>query len=140
MPLLKIIQALAAIERRAIPQAQVYEDLPESLGRLPAILNLPGEGAIPWGERDVIYPIHHSVDVQVLVSRSDQPSQLRQVMEWLEPLRAALDRDRTLGGVAHNAGVSGYRLGTVQYAGVSYVALIITVRADELVPAGEVAT
>lgn len=138
MPLPEIIHALAELERQAIPQAQVYEDLPESLGRLPAILNTPGEGSIPFGERDVTYPVHHAVDVHVVVSRADQPASLQQVMGWIEALRAAIDRDHTLGGTVLNSGVSGYRLASLQYAGTTYITLVITVKADELVVAGEV--
>lgn len=137
MPVETIIHALVGVERTAMPQAQVYEHLPESVGKLPAILHWPAGGNIPW-DRDVTYIIDHTIEVRVLFSRADAPSSDAGAKPWIEKLRRAIDRDPKLGGVVENSGVTGYRYGIVEYGGTTYLAVVITVRAVERVIAGEV--
>lgn len=120
-----------------MPRAHVYENLPESVGELPAILHwLPG-GNIPW-PRDVTYNLTHSIDVRVFFSRANAPTSDAQAKPWIEKLRKAIDKDPKLQDTAFNSGVTGYRYGEASYAGVTYLMLSITVQAIEKIIAGEV--
>lgn len=137
MPVETIIHALAGIEKQVMPQAQVYENLPESIGSTPAILHWLANGTIPW-PRDVTYTIEHDIDVRVLFSRADAPQSDATAKPWIEKLRQAIDKDPHLGIGIESSGVTGYRYGSTEYGGVTYLSLSITVRAIERVIAGEV--
>jgi hypothetical protein len=139
MPVETIIHALAGIEKKVMPQATVYENLPESTPNVPAIIHWPAGGTIPW-DRDVTYTIDHTIEVRVLFSRADAPSSDAAAKPWIEKLRKAIDQDPHLGIGIEDSGVTGYRYGYVEYGGVTYLSIIITVRAIERVVAGEVQT
>ncbi|GMA49321.1 hypothetical protein GCM10025857_06780 [Alicyclobacillus contaminans] len=132
-----IIHALAGIEKKVMPQAQVYENLPESIGTLPSVLHWLAGGSIPW-DRDVTYTIQHDIDVRVFFGRADAPQSDVAAKPWIEKLRQAIDADPRLGGVVENSGVTGYRYGMAEYGGTMYLMLGITVRAIERVVAGGV--
>lgn len=73
MPVESIISALAQVAKRAKPDSAVYEALPESVGRLPAILFWPGHGTVDWPRANT-YTITHEIEVRLLFSRADQPA------------------------------------------------------------------
>lgn len=132
-----IIHALANIEKQVMPEATVYENLPESIGSLPAIIHWLSPGNIPW-PRDMTYTIEHNIEVRVLFSRADMPSSDAVAKTYIEKLRQAIDADPHLGIGIENSGVTGYQYGYTDYAGVTYLSLVINVKAIERVIAGGV--
>ena len=92
----QIVHQLALIEKSLLPEADVYEDMPETLGTLPAILHYVTGGTSPMGQRDVTYDFTHNIDSQILFSRVDQPSSDKCVKQLIDPLRAAIDKDAKL--------------------------------------------
>ncbi|MCO7177017.1 hypothetical protein ACFP7A_01215 [Sporolactobacillus kofuensis] len=138
MPVTNIIHQLAQIEKSVMPGATVYENLPESVGSLPVVLHYLSNGTIPFGDRDVTYNVTHNIEARILFSRMDLPSSDAEAKRWIEPMRAAIDKDSQLGKTAFNSGLTGYRYGQMEYANTTYVALILTIQAIEKVVAGEV--
>lgn len=139
MPVTNIIHQLALIEKNVMPGAIIYEDLPESVGELPVVLHYLPNGTLPFGSRDVTYDVTHNIEARILFSRADLPSSDAEAKKWIDPMRAAIDKDSKLGFTAKNSGLTGYRYGQMEYAGTPYIALILTIQAIEKVVAGEVA-
>lgn len=137
MPVEDIIHALAQIEKQVMPEATVYENLPESIGSLPAIIHWLAPGNIPW-PRDVTYTIEHNIEIRVFFSRADAPNSDAIAKPYIEKLRQAIDANPHLGIGIEDSGVTGYQYGYADYAGVTYLMLSISVRAIERVVAGEV--
>jgi hypothetical protein len=133
LPVETICSALAKIAQQANPQAQVFDTLPESVGRLPAILIYPGSGTVQWPRGPSTYVVEHTIELRLLFSRSDAPSSDAAARPWIEKMRAAIDADRLLGGIAEDSGVTGYRYGVIEYGGVQYIGIVLTVRALERV-------
>lgn len=138
MPVNEIIHQLAIIENRAMPGATIYENLPESVGTLPAVLHFLPSGSLPFGTRDMTYNFTHTIEARILFSRADLPTSDVTVKQWIDPMRAAIDKDFKLGGTVHNSGMTGYQYGQMDYGGVTYLTLTLNIQAIEKVVAGEV--
>lgn len=139
MPVNNIIHQLALVEKNVMPGATIYENLPESVGQLPAVLHFLPSGSLPFLNRSVTYDFTHTIESRILFSRADLPTSDATVKKWIDPMRVAIDKDSKLGGAAHNSGMTGYQYGRMEYGGDTFLTLTLNIQAIEKVVAGEVA-
>lgn len=108
---------------------------PESVEDEPCFVNLHGEydEAVieyrPSSERHT-----YAVTMLLLLSRQDGPEVMALALPFIERTRAAFRQTVTLGGLASWAHIERYRVTSVVYAGVTYLAVRFVLRVHVVEP------
>ena len=132
-----VLTKIAAVQANIAGVVRAYDGStpPESVEDEPCFVNLHGEydeatiDYRPSSERHT-YP----VTMLLLLSRQDGPAAMTLALPFIERTRAAFRATATLGGLVSWAHIERYRVTSVVYAGVTYLAVRFVLRVQMTEP------
>lgn len=126
-----IIIGAAAIARAISGVAQSHDELPEGFSELPAVVIFPDTGDVEYPRKPGLRQMDHALKMLLFVSRGDLPQADKTARPLIDLFIRTFDAHLTLNGSAVTSGITKYRYGRLEWAGVPYVGAEFTLRAVE---------